>query len=60
MSAVQKGVSLKPEQWERLGKHLNLKRHGAFSQFVQDAVDEKLDRDEPLTQLTETQDKKAS
>jgi hypothetical protein len=41
---VKRGVSLRPEQYQRMGQHIDLTRIGPFSQFIQDAVTEKLDR----------------
>jgi hypothetical protein len=42
--AIVRGFSIKPEQVKRLEKVIDIKRHGQFSQFVVDAISEKLDR----------------
>lgn len=45
---VKRGVSLRPYQYHEMGRHIDLNRIGPFSQFIQDAVDEKLTRLNPL------------
>jgi hypothetical protein len=55
---VVKGVSVKQSQVIRVGKFVDLSRHGQWSQFIQDALDEKLGRLEKQPHLKE--DKKAS
>jgi hypothetical protein len=42
--AIAKGFSIKPEQLKELSKVIDLHRHGQFSQFIQDAITEKLAR----------------
>lgn len=42
--AIAKGFSIKPELLKRLSGVIDLNRHGQYSQFVQDAIIEKLDR----------------
>lgn len=50
---VKRGVSLWPDQYQRMGQHIDLNRVGPFSQFIQDAINEKLDRIENNSQETE-------
>lgn len=42
--AIVKGFSIKPEQLKKLAEVIDFTRHGQFSQFVQDAIEEKLSR----------------
>jgi Arc/MetJ-type ribon-helix-helix transcriptional regulator len=42
--AIPKGISLKPGQLEEMGKVIDIDRYGQVSQFIQDAIDEKLQR----------------
>lgn len=42
--AVMRGFSIKPSQLEKLEKVVGIKRHGQFSQFIVDAITEKIDR----------------
>jgi len=41
---IKKAVSLRPEQYRALGEVIKLDRVGPFSQFIQEAIQEKLDR----------------
>lgn len=40
--AIKKGITLKSRQVEEIEKIIDITKHGAFSQFIQDAVDMKL------------------
>jgi hypothetical protein len=40
---VVKGVSVKASQVEKVGQFVDLSRHGQWSQFIQDAIDLKLE-----------------
>lgn len=42
--AINKTISLYPEQIKRVSKVVDINRHGQFSQFVQDSIDERLER----------------
>jgi hypothetical protein len=42
--AFKRAVSLYPRQVQKMGLIIDLNRHGEFSHFVQDAIDEKLER----------------
>jgi hypothetical protein len=41
---IKKAFSLYPRQLKAIGEVVDLDRHGPFSQFIQQAIDEKLDR----------------
>jgi hypothetical protein len=41
---IKKAISLRPDQYRALGEVINLDRVGPFSQFIQDAIEEKLAR----------------
>jgi hypothetical protein len=42
--ALVKAFSLKPKKLDEVGQVIDLSKYGEFSRFIQEAVDEKLDR----------------
>lgn len=42
--AVNKTISLYPEQIKRVGTVVDINRHGQFSQFVQDLIEAELEK----------------
>jgi hypothetical protein len=57
---IKKGVSLRLDQYQEMGKYIDLNRIGPFSQFLQDAVDEKLTRLNPQNNQYQETELKAS
>jgi hypothetical protein len=48
--AIAKGVSIRPSQLEKVGTIIDLTKHGQFSQFVCEAITEKLEKLNPQAQ----------